>query len=251
MQYFYFGVQFYNSGGVLIKSINGTQVVRDKITRLIYVNANTDSFTFSLSPSGFQSSASRTISLYPYNVRKSNQNFYASSIQNLLSNPSQSGSYTINLPKGFYILVVKANDVMSSLSLRFDSDPYTCPYDSKYIDNNLNFQPCVQADKKDDGPPPCTNYNAVNKSCVECRAPYQLINGDCQINKTCPPRQYNSNGVCLPVSELCGIFDPNTGKCITCINSQQYDLINGICYSKPVVCNPGFYLDGSTCRPIP
>jgi hypothetical protein len=45
------------------------------------------------------------------------------------------------LPKGYYVLAVTCNTAtdFNTATFTYQSDPYTCPYDSQFPDYNSNF----------------------------------------------------------------------------------------------------------------
>lgn len=76
---------------------------------------------------------------------------------------------------------------------------------------------------------------------------------------SCLPRNYMSNGYCLPVSALCLTYDPTLGNCLTCYSGFMISgkdcipipkIANCITYSSPGVCSScatRFYLSNKAC----
>ena len=93
----------------------------------------------------------------------------------------------------------------------------------------------------------CKTYSGL--SCTSCFNGYVLNNGSCilselnsarpsdagcglwdwakQVCVKCSQNWFASNGICLPVSDLCKTFDGASGWCLSCF--KGYDLVNGSC----------------------
>lgn len=131
------------------------------------------------------------------------------------------------------------------MKITFDTDPYACPYNPSFPDVYLNFQGCT--------PPvsqiglPCLNYDSVMQICLKCIQSYNLVNGTCLANTTCPPRQYFQYGTCYNVSSTCGSFDPFTGDCYNCSDPNNFRLESGKCIQVNVTCGPQQWKSNNTC----
>jgi len=98
----------------------------------------------------------------------------------------------------------------------------------------------------------CVQTNSLG-NCTACSINYSLIDGNCS-HKSCPARQYLSNGYCLNVSQYCGSYDPYRGFCLNCLNNYILDN-QGICnapsyYQSSNGCGPRKYQSGNLCFPV-
>ena len=151
---------------------------------------------------------------------------------------------------GFYILVItSATPDQNPVIIRYDSDSYACPFDASYPDTYANMQPCNQAVANQQGFP-CVNYDTVNLQCLTCFTGYDLVNGSCVYNDTCPDRFHFAFGTCLPVSDLCDTYDAFTGYCLTCKNNASTIDGFGVCKEIPVVCADRQYIVNNTCQNV-
>ena len=100
----------------------------------------------------------------------------------------------------------------------------------------------------------CGSFDSFTGACLNCNDPanYDFNNGSCiRKSVTCLPNQWQSNYTCFNASISCATFDPNTGKCLTCI-SNLYQLNNdGSCTLIVVNCPQGQYAVGLNCVTIP
>lgn len=100
----------------------------------------------------------------------------------------------------------------------------------------------------------CGAFDSFTGACLNCSDPanYDFNNGSCtRKSVTCLPNQWQSNYTCFNASITCATFDPNTGKCLTCI-SNLYQLNNdGSCTLIVVNCPQGQYAVGLNCVTIP
>ena len=110
------------------------------------------------------------------------------------------------------------------------------------------MQPCQHALQNQRGFP-CINYDDVNRVCLACFTGYNLVNGSCVYNDTCPDRYYFDFGTCLPVADACDTYDIFTGYCLTCkINASTITL--GVCEEIPVQCGDRQYVVNRTCHNV-
>jgi hypothetical protein len=109
----------------------------------------------------------------------------------------------------------------------------TCP-DRKYF----KFGQCL------DVSPTCGDFDKFTGACLNCSDPanYENINGSCtRRSVTCAPNQYQTNYTCFNASTTCATFDPNSGKCLSCI-SKLYQLnTDGTCTKRVLECAEGQY----------
>ena len=76
-------------------------------------------------------------------------------------------------------------------------------------------------------PPECTDFDTALEKCKTCIRGYKSENGVCTLIK-CPSRFVpNEEGECVPVSPLCGEYDPITGNCFTCSQAGYVPTANG------------------------
>jgi hypothetical protein len=147
---------------------------------------------------------------------------------------------------GFYLVEFQLTDsIYENAKVTYNSDTFTCPYDSSFGDYYSNFQGCTQTISPKGLP--CASYNAITGTCALCLPGYTLVNGSCIANTTCPPRQYFHFGSCLDVSITCGSYDAFTGQCLNCSDSSNYDLINGNCLHKTITCAANQWQANYTC----
>ena len=132
-------------------------------------------------------------------------------------------STSTRLTPGYYALVTTYDHDQNPVQITFDSDSYSCPYDSTFPDTYQNFQPCTATAANQAGFP-CISFDSANQVCITCFTGFALVNGSCLYNDTCPDRHYFDFGVCLPVNASCATFDIFTGYCLTCaLNDSTID----------------------------
>jgi hypothetical protein len=62
------------------------------------------------------------------------------------------------------------------------------------------------------------NFTGLCRNCADS-ANFENVNGSCvRKTVTCAPNQYQTNYTCFNASSTCATFDPNSGKCLTCIS---------------------------------
>jgi hypothetical protein len=78
------------------------------------------------------------------------------------------------------------------------------------------------------------------------------MNGTC-LHKavTCAANQWQTNYTCYNASSVCATFDPNSGKCLTCLSNLYQLNSDGTCTLIVVTCPSGQYAVGLTCVTIP
>lgn len=152
--------------------------------------------------------------------------------------------YQANVTQGYYLLQVINTEAYSRIYMSWCTDPYRCPYNPTYPDFYSDFLGC----NNPISPPgiPCLTYDNVTGSCTACISGWTLVAGTCQVNVTCPSRQYYHYGNCYPVNSTCDTFDPSTGGCVTCITGYY---INGtVCILIIPLCSQRQYLSSNnTC----
>ncbi len=69
---------------------------------------------------------------------------------------------------------------------------------------------------------------------------------------TCQDRFYLVENTCVQISSLCDLYNRENGKCITCLDSNNYALINGICKDVNTLCSqtPRTYYFNGDCIPV-
>jgi hypothetical protein len=102
----------------------------------------------------------------------------------------------------------------------------------------------------------CGDYDFFTGYCKTCADPirYRLNSntGLCDpIIVNCNARQYKLNNVCFDVSNTCGKFDVDTGKCLDCATNLYKLNIDGTCTLIILNCPSGQYQDGLLCVSIP
>ena len=135
--------------------------------------------------------------------------------------------YTLNatLQSGYYVFVATYQKTgVNFIRITFQSDPYTCPYNTDCPDVYQNFQPCIGGTAGGitttipDAPGfPCLTPEAGTGKCTKCAPNFDLVDGQCRFPDSCPDRQYFHFGDCFPVDEACGNYDNFTGACLTCL----------------------------------
>jgi hypothetical protein len=102
--------------------------------------------------------------------------------------------------------------------------------------------------------PTCGAFDVFTGLCLNCSdsANYYLINGSC-IHKavTCAANQWQTNYTCYNASSTCATFDPNSGKCLTCLSNFYQLNSDGTCTLIVVTCPSGQYAVGLSCVTIP
>lgn len=161
------------------------------------------------------------------------------------------GTYNISLASGFYGIIVHTSTA-SSVTVKYWSDTYFCPYSSSYQDyysvfNGCSFSSTTSASSSSF---PCTSYDYTNNICVGCANGYVLNLGICTLSNNCGARQYSSFGVCYNVSDICGQFDAYTGACQTCITAAYY-LASGQCIAINCGLNLYYSISQSACLSVP
>lgn len=160
-------------------------------------------------------------------------------------------TYNLSFSTGFYGIIVHT-DIATSVTVKYWTDTYFCPFSSSYQDYYSVFSGCSFSStvSVSSSAFPCTNYDYTNNICVGCAPGYLLSQGLCTINNSCGARQYSSFGVCYNVSETCGQFDAYTGACQTCITTAYY-LSSGQCL--PINCGINLYysVSQSACISLP
>lgn len=131
------------------------------------------------------------------------------------------------------------------MKITWQSDSFPCLYSPQYIDYFLIYQGCTSIKTYSAGLP-CLIFDSNQMICKRCAQGYQLSQGQCLYNTSCLPRQYFRYGKCLPVNDLCGDFDYNTGDCFTCAN-DSFALINGSCIQNVISCGARQILMNKTC----
>ena len=132
-------------------------------------------------------------------------------------------SSSARLTPGYYALIAFYDADQNPVQITFDSDSYSCPFDSAFPDTYQNFQPCTATAANQAGFP-CISFDSANQVCLTCFTGFALVNGSCLYNDTCPDRYYFDFGVCLPVNSSCATFDIFTGYCLTCaLNDSTID----------------------------
>lgn len=131
------------------------------------------------------------------------------------------------------------------MEITWQSDPYPCAYSPQYVDYFLIYQGCTSIKTYSSGYP-CLIYDPNQMICKSCIQGYQLSQGQCLFNASCLSREYFRYGQCLPVSSFCGIFDKNTGDCLTCVNAS-FALLNGSCIQNTISCGTRQILQNKTC----
>lgn len=237
-----------NAAAVITTMYKSTEVFRDKVTKLIYIQSK-QKLSFSLWPvpnnAGSPNLAAANIYLFSANDVQDSGSTYVMSGTNYFVDPAffsqttwtpanlkltydqSAPTSTSYLPAGFYVLTVTFIPLQNPVRITFDSETYTCPFDSTFLDYFRNFQPCKSTPANQAGFP-CIKYDHVNMQCLTCFTGYTLINGSCYYNDTCPDRYYFEFGKCLPVSDTCDTYDAFTGFCLSCkINASTIE--NGVC----------------------
>lgn len=100
----------------------------------------------------------------------------------------------------------------------------------------------------------CGSYDAFTGACLNCSDPanYNFNNGSCTHKTvTCAANQWQSNYTCINASISCAAFDPNTGKCLTCLSNLYQLNADGSCTLIIVNCPQGQYAVGLNCVTIP
>lgn len=100
----------------------------------------------------------------------------------------------------------------------------------------------------------CGNFDPFTGACLSCSEPsnYNFNNGTCTHKAvTCASNQWQTNYTCFNASVTCGTFDPNTGKCLTCISNLYQLNSDGSCTLIVVNCPQGQYAVGLNCVTIP
>lgn len=199
-----------NAAAIITTIYKSTEVFRDKVTKLIYIQSK-QKLSFSLWPvpnnGGSANTAIANIYLFSANDVKDSGSTYVMSGTNYFVNPAffsettwtpanrkltydqSAPTSTSYLPAGFYVLTVTFVTQQNPVRVTFDSETYTCPFDSTFLDYFKNFQPCKPALANQAGFP-CIKYDHVNMQCLTCFTGYALINGSCYYNDTCPERYY-------------------------------------------------------------
>ena len=100
----------------------------------------------------------------------------------------------------------------------------------------------------------CGAFDSFTGACLNCSDPvnYDFNNGSC-IRKavTCAANQWQTNYTCYNASITCATFDPNTGKCLTCLSNLYQLNTDGSCTLIVVNCPQGQYAVGLNCVTIP
>lgn len=134
------------------------------------------------------------------------------------------------------------------LKITWGSDPYVCNYTRQYTDYFTVFEGCSLNGAVPSDGFPCLNYEPASMTCKSCAPSYYLSSeGACITNTTCPPRQYFHFGSCYQVNSLCGDYDSFTGACLSCANPNDYNLLNGSCIRKDIICGPRQYQLNNVC----
>lgn len=130
------------------------------------------------------------------------------------------------------------------MRVSWQTETYACGFDSQYSDFYSIFQGCTMNTTENGFP--CIAYDPYLQVCTNCLSGYYLNEGRCFFNTTCPSRQYFSYGKCYPVNPLCNLFDPFTGNCLTCLNTNNL-IVNGSCVANVIICGPRQYLLNNQC----
>jgi len=134
----------------------------------------------------------------------------------------------------------------------------------------------------------CATWSSTTGACQSCYGGYILNDGVCQINTNpfnggnnllcgswngiqcvrCANRAYfNSQGICVAVSDQCATFDPANGNCLSCYGG--YVLNAGVCSKSTVTtpsdlgcktwnsaqnvcleCSQRYFFNGTVCVPV-
>ena len=225
-----------------------TDVLRQNVVKQFYIGTSGD-YSFSLTPTTSSSFYLTLLKMDPTDSLR----LRVSSAADLTPTDTTNniGTYNISLAVGFYGIIVHTATA-SSVTVKYWSDPYYCPYSSSYNDYYSVFNGCSfsTTTSVSSSAYPCTNYDYTNNICVGCANGYVLNLGICTISNNCGARQYSSYGVCYNVSDTCGQFDAYTGACQTCITSAYY-LASGQCLTINCGLNLYYSVSQSACVSLP
>ena len=108
-----------------------TEVFRDKITRLIYMQPSTGTLQLSV----FPGSTPGTVGLFP--ATPNGEYYIAVGNDNKLTLTSSTGnvnSYEATLTTGYYIIILTVPNGETNVQLTYQSYDYPCPFNSAYPD---------------------------------------------------------------------------------------------------------------------
>lgn len=224
-----------------------TDVLRRNVIKQFYISTS-GNYSLSLTPA----SSSFYLTLLTMDPTDSLHLRVLSAADLTLTNSTNNiGIYNISLTSGYYGIIVHTSTT-SSVTVKYWSDTYFCPYSSSYQDyfsvfNGCSFSPTTSSSSSSY---PCTSYDYTNNICVGCANGYVLNLGICNLNNNCGARQYSSFGVCYNVSNTCGQFDAYTGACQTCITAAYY-LASGQCIAINCGLNLYYSISQSACVTLP
>ena len=131
---------------------------------------------------------------------------------------------TPTLAQGFYALIATYDD-LQNVTLEYSTLPFACPFDPAFTDVFGSFMGCVGNGGTVPGAAasqlsptfkasPCIETDPTG-ACTRCVDDYDLVNGTCTFNTTCPDGKYFQFGVCvdLPADAHCATYDMFTGDC--------------------------------------
>ena len=152
------------------------------------------------------------------------------------------------LPSGYYG-VIFTTDTTATVGVSYQSDSYTCPFNSVFSDVNAVFSGCTSSSVSSQYTvgPPCFANEPGTLKCTGCYAGSTLDNGKCLFNTSCGSRQYFHFGQCYDVNPDCDKFDHFTGACYTCL-SENKEVKDRICVDK-TNCPTGEYAVSGSCIP--
>lgn len=249
-----------NSTATISTLLKLSETFRDRVAKLIYLDSAQQA-TFTLYPVESADDSAGNDQLLLYNVSTISD---GGALYTLVATPvtlaktyatkTQTYSTTSSTPlsQGYYVLAVKyapSNGLVQNfIRLTFPSNSYSCPFNNQFPDYYKNFQPCSGSSTDQTVQPgfPCISFNPTTKICTSCVGGYDLINGACIVNTTCPSGYYFHFGQCLPVSKTCKTFDSFTGACLTC-QQADYVIVNGLCVPPEVTCTSRQYKIDNKC----
>ena len=258
VQYFTIHAQK-NSSGTVSTLFKYVDVYRNKVAKYFYSDGAT-AHTLSLSPVGDITSGTtvsadatnRFLTLYKTGGAPSEANSFSNTGSAITwASTSYDATTDIHtyvtptLSQGFYVVISTFNDI-NNVTLSHSTLGYTCPYDASFTDIHQNFQGCTPNTFAVAGAPattidtqfrptPCVETNSAG-TCTRCVETYDLINGVCVFNVSCPNGQYFQFGTCvdLPPDANCATYDQFTGDCETC--PEHYELQGVKCVFIPANC---------------
>jgi hypothetical protein len=126
--------------------------------------------------------------------------------------PADSGlasiTYNANAREYYYIEVIQSPTLTlsgNSISVKYDTDQYKCPYSNEFSDYNGVFTGCSNTLPTYGFP--CINYDANIGTCTACANSWTVdINGVCIQDTSCPQGQYFSLGNCYNALPNCKDF---------------------------------------------